>query len=152
MRIVFFLSLLLALFACDKTPAPITLAQDSALFGTWEYQFDEFQNGVTTDQFLLVIHMDSTIDYKRCKNRVNGHSYAILPASTILKFEQNKLLIGPQWFFSIFDEELVIEKFPFAEKNDTFMVVNQAKLRKLKPGEISNHESWKCSDDDDKEA
>ncbi len=138
----------LLLCACNNNDQPIMLEPGSDLLGVWEYQFDEFGNGVNTDQFLLVFHQDSTVDYKRCKNSIGGYSYTKLPGLDILEVDPKRILLGSTLFFIPIRKQLDFKKFPYTENGDTFMVVNETRLRRLKPGEISNHQSWKCADDD----
>lgn len=139
----------LLLCGCEAGVEPIRLDPDSDMFGAWEYQFDEFGNGVTTDQFLLIFHQDSTVDYKRCKNHVGGYSYTKMPNASILEVNPHRIRIGVDLFLITLDKELDFEKFPYEENGDTFMKVDGARLRRLRPGQSSDHESWKCSSDDE---
>jgi hypothetical protein len=144
----------LLLCACETATQPIMLEPNSDLLGVWEYQFDESGEGTHTDQFLLVFHQDSTVDYKRCKNHTGGnserHSHRTMSGARILEVKPHAIRIGIKLFLT-FDTELKFERFPYSENGDAFIVVDGIRLRRLKPGETSNHESWKCSDDEDRQ-
>jgi hypothetical protein len=146
----------LLLCACEPgtQPEPIMLEPNSDLLGVWEYQFDESGDGTHTDQFLLVFHQDSTVDYKRCSNRTGEdaerHSYRTMSGARILEVKPHAIRIGIKLFIT-FDTELKFERFPYSENGDAFIVVDDIRLRRLKPGESSNHASWKCSDDDNRQ-
>ena len=50
------------------------------------------------------------------------------------------------------DEELRIDRPPYASGDQMFLDVDGLRLRKLEVGESSTHETWKCASDDDSDA
>jgi hypothetical protein len=138
------------LVACSDNTPPIKLTDaQSAFFGTWEHAASEYGNNVVSDNMLLIFHPDSTVSYKRCINRMNGHNYTSLPDAKITTLTDNRLAIRGGFWIINFTRDFPI-KPPYVEGDDTFLDADGLKLRKLKPGESSTHESWKCDGDKDK--
>jgi hypothetical protein len=138
------------LVACSDNTPPIQLTDaQSAFFGTWEHAASEYGNNVVSDNMLLIFHPDSTVSYKRCINRMNGHNYTSLPDAKITTLTDNRLAIRGGFWIINFTRDFPI-KPPYVEGDDTFLDADGLKLRKLKPGESSTHESWKCDGDKDK--
>ena len=154
-RIAFSLLMLssaLLLAACGKSTPPVVLsAAQSDYFGSWEHVGSEYGNNIETDNMLLVFHKDSTVSYKRCITHMNGHNYVSLPDAEIRSFTDKQIVIsGGIWFIHI-TRELPINKPPYVEGGDSYLELDGLKLRKLRPGEPSTHESWKCDSDKDKD-
>jgi hypothetical protein len=141
---------LLLVTACsDNTPAIKLTGAQSGYFGSWEHTGSEYGNNIVSDNMLLVFHPDSTVSYKRCINRMNGHSYTSLPGARIVGLTDRLLSFrGGIWFIQ-FTRELPINKPPTVEGEETFLEVDGLKLRKLKSGESSTHDTWKCDSDKD---
>jgi hypothetical protein len=139
------------LVACSDNTPPVTLTgAQTAYFGTWEHAGSEYGNNVVSDNMLLIFHPDSTVSYKRCINRMNGHSYTSLPDAKITMLTDNRLVIHGGFWIINFTRDLPISA-PYVEGDDTYFNADGLKLRRLKPGESSTHESWKCDDKKDGE-
>src|SRR5262245_44422997 len=81
---VLLLSLALLLVACGDNSPPVVLKDAQAdYFGSWEHVGSEYGNDIVSDNMLLVFHPDSTVSYKRCINRMNGHTYTSFPDAHI---------------------------------------------------------------------
>lgn len=149
-------SILLLLFvttfvSCGSNAPPVLLNESQGdYFGNWEHVGSEYGNNIVSDNMLLLIHPDSSVSYKRCINRMNGHHYTQLGEAKIESLSDKQLVIsGGIWKLRI-SEELDIQRPPYVEGDDMFLNIEGLTLRKLKDGEASTHESWKCSDDDKK--
>jgi hypothetical protein len=138
----------LLIAACSNDVPPVVLAGAQAdYFGSWEHVGSEYGNNIESDNMLLVFHPDSTVSYKRCIKRMTGHNYTTLPGADIKSLTDRQLVIsGGIWFIN-FTRELPINKPPHAEGEESYLEVDGLKLRKLKSGESSTHETWKCDSD-----
>jgi hypothetical protein len=147
MRTASGLCLAFLLVACSDSTPPVTLAgAQTAYFGTWEHTGSEYGNNVVSDNMLLIFHPDSTVSYKRCINRMNGHNYTSLPDAKIINLTDNRLAIRGGFWIINFTRDFPITA-PYVVGDDTFFNADGLKLRKLKSGESSTHESWKCDDE-----
>ena len=141
-------ALLLAslLVACSDDAPPVKLTGAQAdYFGTWEHVGSEYGNNVDSDNMLLVFHQDSKVSYKRCINHVSSHNYTTLGEAEIKSFTDDELVIRGGIAFIHISRELPINKRPYVEGDERYLEVDGLKLRKLKNGESSTHESWKCN-------
>jgi hypothetical protein len=139
--------------SCSESTPPVVLNDaHSAWFGTWEHVGSEYGNNVVSDNMLLVFHPDSTVSYKRCIDRMNGHNYTTLPDAQIKSLSDKQLVVSGGFWIIRITRELPINKPPYVEGGESFLEVDGLKLRKLKAGETSTHESWKCSKDKDDNA
>ena len=137
--------------ACSEKPPPVVLTgAQTDYFGTWEHASSEYGNNVVSDNMLLVFHQDSSVSYKRCINRMNGHNYTSLPEAEIRSLTDKQLVISGGMWIIRFTRELPINKPPHVEGEESYVEVDGLKLRKLKAGESSTHETWKCDSDKDK--
>jgi hypothetical protein len=139
------------LAGCGSNAPPVLLNESqSDYFGSWEHVGSEYGNNIVSDNMLLVIHPDSSVSYKRCINEMSSHHYVQLGDAKIDSLSTKFLVIsGGIWKLRL-TEKLQIFRPPYVEGNDMFLEIEGLKLRKLKDGEVSTHESWKCSDDDKK--
>ncbi len=120
-------------------------------FGSWEHVGSEYGNHIESDNMLLVFHQNSTVSYKRCINHMTGYSYTTLPDAEISSLTDKDLVIrGGVWIIHI-TRELPINRPPHVEAGESYLEVDGLKLRKLKPGEASTQDSWKCDSDKDKQ-
>ena len=141
-------ALVSALTGCSKEPPIVLSRAQSAWFGSWEHVSSEYGNNIVSDNMLLVVHPDSTVSYKRCVNRMNGHSYTALPNATIRRLDGEMLAIRAQVFVFRWTQELHISRAPYMEGEDAFLEIEGVKLRRLREGESSTHDTWKCGDED----
>jgi hypothetical protein len=109
----------------------------------------EYGNNIVSDNMLLIFHPDSTVSYKRCINRVNGYSYTQLPGSRLEELTDRQLAISAGLWKLRWTKELEINHPPYASGDQIYLEVDGVRLRKLKGGESSSHETWKCTSDDD---
>jgi hypothetical protein len=139
------------LAACGSNAPPVLLTTDQHdYFGSWEHMGSEYGNSIVSDNMLLIFHPDSTVSYKRCINRMNGRRYTQLPGAKIESLSSQTLVISSGFWKLRWTEKLTINRPPYVEGVDMFLDIDGLKLRKLKDGESSAHESWKCSSEDDK--
>jgi len=142
----------ITLSACGKSD-PISLPPDNKEFlGVWQAKNSEFDNGVTSDNMLLVFHKNNLVSYLRCINRVNGHTYYNLPDSKLISISDTEFEIAQDIFVTDWNKKFTINRLPYQEKNDWYFIVNKVKLRKLKAGEKSDHDSWQCGKEGDKKS
>ncbi|GEM_PF-6313611 len=140
------LAVALALFltGCDPKPVVVLDGDRRAYFGVWEHTGSEYGNGVNSDNLLLIFHPDSSVSYKRCINRLNGYHYVTLPDASITRLTDKELVISRGlWIFN-WSETLPLGGTPLAAGDQWYLQVDGLKLRKLKSGEPSTHEAWKC--------
>lgn len=143
---LFILLLILTCMACSRKE-PIQIPKEKEeFFGVWVYKNNEYGSDVKKDNMLLAFYKDSTVSYKRCIKRMNGHKNTIVPDAKIVKLTDKELVINVNFFLSI-NLDFKIETLPYQDNNDWFMKVDGALLRKLKPGEKSDHDSWDCGDE-----
>ena len=143
---------MLSTAACsDKSPPVVLTGAQANYFGSWEHVGSEYGNNIVVDNMLLVFHQDSTVSYVRCIKRVNGHSYTSLADAHITSLTDKQLVIKGGIAFIQFTRELPINSPPHAEGDESYLEVDGLKLRKLKAGESSTHETWKCDSDDKKD-
>jgi hypothetical protein len=139
----------LLLVACDNAK-PITLNDNQKeYFGVWEHS-SSGPNNITHDGMLLVFHSDSTVSYKRCTTRLNGHRYTAMPDMSIKQLTDTQLIVFKNLWVFDFDTEFEVNRVPYVENNETYMKIDGVTLRRLKDHEQSSHASWKCDSDDDK--
>jgi hypothetical protein len=139
------------LVACSDSAPPVVLTSAQAdYFGSWEHASSEYGNNIVSDNMLLVFHPDSSVSYKRCINRMNGHSYTSLSEAHIKSLTDREVVISGGIWIIQFTRELPINKPPHVEGDESYLEVDGLKLRKLKAGESSTHETWKCDSDEDK--
>jgi hypothetical protein len=147
------LALLLAMGAllagCDGAPPVVLNASQSNYFGSWEHVGNEYGNNIVSDNMLLIFHPDSTVSYKRCVNRMNGYSYTKLPEATIKSLADNHLLISAGVWKLRWTKDLRIDRAPYVDGDESYLEIDGLKLRRLRAGESSTHETWKCSDEED---
>lgn len=140
--------IVLLLGGCADDPAPVAQVQELKPYhGTWEHSGSEYGNHVISDNMLLVFHPDNTVSYKRCINRMNGHTYIKLPDASIKHLSDELLVVSVGWWVLSWSEKLPIARAPYADGNDWYFEVDGLKLRKLRLGERSSHETWKCDSD-----
>ena len=138
----------LALVGCDAAPPVVLDASQNAYFGSWEHVSSEYGNDIVSDNMLLIFHPDSSVSYKRCINRMNGYSYTTLPDSRLEELTDRQLVIsGGVWILRL-TKELPIDRAPYASGDQMFVEVDGLRLRKLKDGESSTHETWKCESEE----
>ena len=133
---------------CDTPPPTVLDASQADYFGTWEHVSNEYGNNIVSDNMLLVFHPDSTVSYKRCINRMNGYSYTQLPGSRLEKLTDRELAVSTGIWKLRWTIELAIDRAPYTSDDEMYLEVDGVKLRKLKYGESSSHETWKCDSDD----
>jgi hypothetical protein len=139
--------LVLMLSACGDAP-PVTLnASQRAYFGSWEHVGSEYGNNIVSDNMLLIFHPDSSVSYKRCINRMNGYSYTSLPGSRLEGLSDRQLAISAGVWKLRWTKELRIDRAPYIDGDEMYLDVDGLKLRRLKDGESSTHEAWKCDSD-----
>ena len=137
---------LLSIIACSKEE-PIRIPEDkSEFFGVWIYKSDEYDNNIKKDNMLLAFYKDSTVSYKRCIKRMNGHKSTIVPEAKLIKLTDKELVIKANLVFMSINLDFEIEKLPYQENNEWFMKVDGALLRRLHKGEKTDHASWECGD------
>jgi len=142
--------LIFLLCACSKND-PISLPADKQhLLGVWQAKISEFDNSVTSDNMLIVFHTNHRVSYLRCINRVNGHAYYNFPDSKLISMSDTEFEIAQDIFITDWNKKFTIGQLPYQEKNEWYFIVDKVKLRKLKPGEKSDSDSWRCSDTDKK--
>jgi hypothetical protein len=142
-----------AIAGCGNDAPPVRLSDDQRdYFGSWEHVGSEYGNNIVSDNMLLIFHPDSTVSYKRCINRMNGRRYMQLPDAKIESLSSQYLVISGGIWKLRWTENLQIHRPPYVEGADMFLDIEGLKLRKLRDGEASTHESWKCSLDDEKES
>jgi hypothetical protein len=140
----------LFLAGCGSSDPPVVLSgSQSDYFGSWEHAGSEYGNNIVTDNMLLIVHPDSTVSYKRCINRANGHSYTSFGEATIKRLTDKELVISAGLWKLRWTKTFPINRTPYVEADDRYLEVDGQKLRRLKVGEPSTHESWKCSADED---
>ena len=140
-------ALLLAslLVACgNDTPSIKLTGPQTVYFGTWEHAGSEYGNNVESDNMLLVFHEDSKVSYKRCINHLNSHNYTSLGDMEIKKLTDTELVIRGSILFIHITRDLQIGRRPYVEGDESYFELDGLKLRKLKNGESSTHDSWKC--------
>lgn len=149
----FFMAMLvLSLTACGKND-PIPLPVDKQqLVGVWQAKQTEFDNGVSSDNMMLVFHKNSRVSYLRCINRINGHNYYNFPDAKLVNMSDTGFEIARDIFVTDWNIKFSINRLPFKEKEDWYFMVNKVKLRKLKAGETSDYKSWQCGGDGNKKA
>ncbi|HKE96394.1 MAG TPA: hypothetical protein VKB34_18950 [Povalibacter sp.] len=148
---VLLLSLALLLVACGDNSPPVVLKDAQAdYFGSWEHVGSEYGNDIVSDNMLLVFHPDSTVSYKRCINRMNGHTYTSFPDARIRSLTDKQLVITAGIWFLHFTRTLPINRAPYVDGGESYLEVDGLKLRKLRAGESSTHSTWKCDSDDDR--
>lgn len=141
---IFILLSLVSFVACSQEQ-PIQIPEDkSEFFGVWVYKNNEYGNDVRIDNMLLVFHSNSTVSYKRCIKRMNGHKNTIVPEAKLIKLTDKEIVIRANIILMKIKLNFDIEKPPYHDNDNWHMKVDGALLRKLKPGESSNHESWDC--------
>ena len=144
MRKVIYILIFLLLSSCSSDE-PIKIPDDkSYYFGVWEYKSEEYGKNVKTDKMLLAFHRDSTVSYKRCIKTLGGHNNSTVSEATIVKLTDKELVINANLIIIGWNLEFAIEKPPYQEEGEWMMKVDGALLRKLKPGEKSDHETWDC--------
>lgn len=144
-------SALFATACSDNQPPVVLTGAQTAWFGSWEHVGSEYGNDIDGDNLLLVIHPDSSVSFKRCVNHMSSHSYVILPDAHIKSLSDRLLVIGGDILFIHMTRELPINRAPYAEGGDNYLELDGLKLRKLKPGEHSTNDSWKCGTDENTE-
>jgi hypothetical protein len=145
-RKLLFVLFALLFVACSKEE-PIQIPEEkSEFFGVWIYKDDAYGNNVRKDNMLLAFYQDSTVSYKRCIKRMNGHKNTVVPDARIIKLTDKELVINVKFLLSI-NLDFDIQTLPYQENNDWFMKVDGVLLRKLKPGEKSDHDLWECGDE-----
>lgn len=138
---------LFSIIACSQEQ-PILIPEDKAeLFGVWIYKNDEYGNNVKIDNMLLAFHKDSSVSYKRCIKRMNGHKNTSVPEAKIIKLTDQELVIKVSFVFFRIRLNFDIDQLPYKENDDWYMKVDGALLRRLRPGEKSDHETWDCGKD-----
>ena len=145
-KVIILLSALTVL-ACTQE-SPITIPKEkSDFYGVWIYKSNEYGNDVKIDNMLLAFHADSTVSYKRCIKRMNSHKNTSVPEAKLIKLTDKELVIKANLILMRMNLDFAIEKLPYLENNNWYMKVDGALLRKLKPGEKSDHHLWDCGDD-----
>jgi len=143
---LFVLLLVVSAMACSQEK-PIQIPKEkSDLFGVWIYKSDEYGNNVKIDNMLLAFYKDSTVSYKRCTKSINSHKNTVVPEAKLIKLTDKELVIKVSFVLS-FNLDFEIEALPYQENNLWFMKVDGVLLRKLRPGEKSDHDSWDCGDE-----
>ena len=137
----------LFLLSCSQEEPILIPKEKSDLFGVWVYKYNEYGNNVKIDNMLLAFHSDSTVSYKRCIQRMSGHKTTSVPEARIIKLTDKELVIKVNLFIFRMRLNFNIEQLPYKEKDDWYMKVDGVLLRKLRPGEKSDHDSWACGDD-----
>ena len=137
-------ALILLLAGCGDAPHVTLKASQRDYFGSWEHVGSEYGNNIVSDNMLLIFHPDSTVSYKRCINRMNGYSYTSLPDSRLEGLTDQQLAISAGVWKLRWTKELRIDRAPYADGDEMFVQVDGLKLRRLKAGESSTHETWKC--------
>jgi hypothetical protein len=149
-KIITVVVILSCLFGCGKSDPAITIPADKAdYFGVWEYKYNEFGNNIKSDNMLLVFYKDSSVSYKRCINRLNGHKSTTVPEAVITKLTDTELVISANIIITSLDISFVIEQPPYLDEGVWKMKVDGALLKKLSPGEQSDHETWKCGEQEE---
>jgi hypothetical protein len=147
-RLCFVVMLVLGLSACDKSQ-PVALPADKQnLLGTWLAIQSKLDNDLLSDHTMFVFHKNNHVSYLRCINRKNGHLYYNFPDSRLVSISDTGFEIATDIYIMDWNKKFTINRLPYKNNGNWYLVINKITLRKLKSGERSGHETWKCDNDE----
>ncbi len=135
----------LTLSGCG-TSDPISLPPEHHdMYGVWQ-KTETKDNGLIVNNALLVLHDDDTVTYVSCFKKPGYLSSTSMPGLSLIRFEGNAFDAQIGWFIFSWTEHFSVERFPYQEQDQTYLVVNGIKLRKLLQTETSDYANWPCND------
>lgn len=155
-----YLFIAILLFGCsDSEPVRLAGIQKSYI-GVWQYTDPDNTAETKMNNMLLVINPDSSAIYSRCikdtktENGGSSSSYSksvTLPKAILTALEHDRFVLEQGLGLFSFDLEFEINKMPYLEGEEWYLVVDGIKLRKLNENEYGTT-NWKCPDSADGEA
>lgn len=143
-RLYFVVMLVLGLSACNKSQ-PTALPPDKQnLLGVWIAKQTDLDDALISDNLMLVFHKNKHVSYLRCINRANGHFYYNIPNARLVSISDTEFEIATDIYITDWNKKFNITRLPYQSNGSWYLGINKMTLRKLKPGEHSGHESWKC--------
>lgn len=145
---------ILLLASCSRIREPIPLNGDKAVYvGTWMNLAAIPAEG-KTDNTVLVLNADGSglymhcMDYSRSQGGVSskGHSYNGIGEGFVTSVQNDQIVLSqssPQLGISL-NYTLATRGRPYYEQGNWYVHVEGTTLRKLRPGEESNHQAWPC--------
>lgn len=156
-RLRAFMPLFIAGIAClvlsgCGTNDPISLPPEHHdMYGVWQ-KTETKDNGLIVNNALLVFHDDDTVTYVSCFKKPGYQSSTSMPGLNLIRFNGKEFDAQIGWFIFSWTEHFSVERFPYQEQDQTYLVVNGIKLRKLLRNETSDYANWPCNDDKKKKA